>query len=121
METTGTTLRRVKRVFKYNSLKLDDIEGMDPEEVKDFYANIYPELSQSVIDGPTLSGNEEVYEFKKTVGTKGITVKQIANGEKMPASKTLDIETSGKLANIFSNIHSGTPLLPPSEVQDIIL
>ncbi len=115
------TLKKVKRVYKYNSLKLDDIEGMDPEAVKDFYANIYPELSQSVVDGPTLSGSEEVYEFKKTVGTKGITVSQIAKSEKLPTSTTLDIEKASDLAYVFANISGGTPLLPPSQVQEVIL
>lgn len=62
-----------KRVFNYGSLDLVDPDvNMSVDDVKSFYSSVYPELTQSVVEGPEYdnSGNV-VYEFKKTVGTKG--------------------------------------------------
>ena len=44
---------------------------MTPEEVMQFYAGTYPELTTSNVHGPKMEGEVAVYEFKTTVGTKG--------------------------------------------------
>ena len=60
------------RKFQYNSIKLADPNpGMTPEQVKDLYAATYPELTNSVVEGPITKGGEAVYEFKRAVGSKG--------------------------------------------------
>lgn len=61
-----------KRVFNYGSLKLDDpAPTSTPEEVKEFYSGIYPELTQAIIEGPEYKDNTIVYTLRKAVGTKG--------------------------------------------------
>lgn len=104
------------RTFKYNSLILEDPDpNMLPEEVKDFYGNIYPELTQSVIEGPDLSENGMQYSFTRAVGTKGVTKQAEKDGE-----KESDFADSLMLMHNLSKVlsrrsQSGTPILPPSE------
>jgi len=61
-----------KRVFKHGGRTLSDPDpNMSPEEVMNFYSNMYPELTTSNVHGPQIVNDEAVYEFKTTVGTKG--------------------------------------------------
>ena len=65
-------IQGVKRQFKYGNRQLDDPDpNMTPEEVMQFYAGTYPELTTSNVHGPKMEGEVAVYEFKTTVGTKG--------------------------------------------------
>ena len=65
-------IQGVKRQFKYGNRQLDDPDPeMTPEEVMQFYAGTYPELTTSNVHGPKMEGDVAVYEFKTTVGTKG--------------------------------------------------
>ncbi len=65
-------IQGVKRQFKYGNRQLDDPDpNMTPEEVMQFYAGTYPELTTSNVHGPKMEGETAVYEFKTTVGTKG--------------------------------------------------
>ncbi len=60
------------RTFTYNSLTLDDPDPrMTPDEVKDFYAEVYPELTQAAIEGPEPSETAVEYRFRRAIGTKG--------------------------------------------------
>ena len=60
------------RVFKYNGMELQDPGAAQPvEEVREFYANLYPELNNAEIEGPEHKAGKIIYEFHKTVGTKG--------------------------------------------------
>ncbi len=77
----------VKRSFEYSSLKLADPDpAMSPERVKEFYAAVYPELTQAVVGEPERRGATQVYKFTRAVGTKGgeqspphlLTVEQLA-------------------------------------------
>jgi PRTRC genetic system protein C len=116
------------RIFKYNSLILDD---PDPkwsiEEVKDFYANAYPELTQSIIDGPDVSDEGLTYTFRKSVGTKGnetVSVSQIAyESYLVPSDRKVAIVTD-LLQHVGGIIVSAQPdgddLLAPSELQEVI-
>ena len=59
------------REFKYGSMTLADPDpSQTPEEVKAFYAGIYPELNNAEIETER-KGAKTVYEFRKAVGTKG--------------------------------------------------
>ena len=59
-------------MFKHRSKTLKDPDkSMSPDEVMQFYAGTYPELTTSNVHGPKIDGDKAVYEFKTTVGTKG--------------------------------------------------
>lgn len=80
------SLKQAKRVFKYGQITLEDPDpALSVEKVKEFYANVYPELTQSEIDGPKDENGQIVVEFEKTVGTKGtgdrISIADIAKGK----------------------------------------
>ena len=65
-------INNYKRVFKHGSTTLADPNPeMSPEEVMNFYSNQYPELTTSNVHGPKIDGDNAVYTFKTTVGTKG--------------------------------------------------
>lgn len=65
-------IQGVKRQFKFGNRQLDDPDpDMTPEEVMQFYAGTYSELTTSNVHGPKMEGDVAVYEFKTTVGTKG--------------------------------------------------
>lgn len=65
-------IQGVKRQFKHGNRQLDDPDpDMTPEEVMQFYAGTYPELTTSNVHGPKMENDVAVYEFKTTVGTKG--------------------------------------------------
>lgn len=62
------------RVFKYDDLVLTDPDtGMTPEEVLEFYKDVYPELTAGSVGGPELSedGEAVTYTFERHVGKKG--------------------------------------------------
>ena len=90
---------RLLRRFVYNSIVLDDPDpAMNPDEVREFYSAIYPELTQAVIDGPDIEDGAEAYEFRKTVGTKGgsVSVRDISKG-KMPFSLSIQDISKGNI------------------------
>ena len=123
------TLQKINRVFEYNNLKLDDIDGMSPEEVKDFYSNIYPQLTQAEIDGPELKNDTEVYVFRKAVGTKGIAVRELAAGKGLPtadmSTNNIALMTNVAAAVLTAAYHSDDEgmssfVLPPGEVLEVV-
>lgn len=62
----------LEKTYKFNNLTLGSPDSkLSPEEVKRFYATIYPELVNAEITGPTVVGGKLQYEFKRAVGTKG--------------------------------------------------
>ena len=118
------SIQQITRVFKYGSLVLDDPgREMTAAEVKDFYADVYPELTQAVIEGPDYTDTQEVFEFKKAVGTKGLTVRQAARMEPPPESKNDDVDVDFKF---MDSVHkaalstAGEPELVPSEALGIV-
>lgn len=61
-----------EREFRYNSVVLKDPNpAFTVEQVREFYAAIYPEIVSAAIEGPTNSNNKLVYTFARAVGTKG--------------------------------------------------
>ena len=67
---------KLTRIFKFKKdgkqveLK-DPNREFTPEEVLSFYSGQHSELTTATIDGPKIEGDNAVYEFKTTVGTKG--------------------------------------------------
>lgn len=65
-------IEQAVRVFKYNGMELQDPGiAQSVEEVREFYANLYPELNNAEIEGPEHKAGKIIYEFRKAVGTKG--------------------------------------------------
>jgi PRTRC genetic system protein C len=61
------------REFKYGSVKLaDPSSSFSLTQVREFYANHYPELLNADIEGPEMVGNRQIYTFRRAVGTKGL-------------------------------------------------
>lgn len=65
-------IQTLTRTFSFNGVNLPD-PGPDfsPEEVKDVYVNMYPDLSTAVLSEPEISGDQVTYKFVRNVGTKG--------------------------------------------------
>lgn len=62
----------MKRVFVTNGTRMPDPDpAMSASQVKDFYAGMYPDLLNAEISTPVEEGDELVYTFKRTTGTKG--------------------------------------------------
>jgi len=62
----------LKRVFEHGEIELEDPGvNMSKEGVLEFYSNQYPELTNSSVTGPKIVGDNQVFEFSTSVGTKG--------------------------------------------------
>lgn len=69
MTLTATAL---KRVFRYNSVVLPDPGAQfSVEQVRDLYADTYPEITSAAVEGPEEDGDTVTYTFRRAVGTKG--------------------------------------------------
>ena len=65
-------IQQVTTKFIYNGKELSPPEGIvDPEQVRQFYAAIYPELNNASITSDNSTDGEISYTFQKAVGTKG--------------------------------------------------
>lgn len=62
----------LKRVFMVNGLRLDDPNpALTPHEVRGFYANAYPDLTNADVQGPDITNGVAAFTFHRSVGTKG--------------------------------------------------
>lgn len=60
------------REFRYNGVALADPgAALSLPQVRDFYANVYPEITSADIEGPEQVGAKAIYTFRRAVGTKG--------------------------------------------------
>ena len=74
MGETRLEVRPLVRVFRYGALELEDPDPKSTaEEVKEFWGDVYPELTQAVIEGPEYKDDRAEYTFRRAVGTKGST------------------------------------------------
>ncbi|WP_063800700.1 PRTRC system protein C [Burkholderia cepacia] len=65
-------IETLAREFAYNGAKLaDPAPTFTLQQVRDFYSQTYPELTNAEIEGPVVKGNRNVYTFRRAVGTKG--------------------------------------------------
>lgn len=65
-------IQELIREFKYNSVKLPDPNpAFTLVQVRDFFANVYPEIISADIEGPEQIGDKQVFSFRRAVGTKG--------------------------------------------------
>lgn len=62
----------VQRQFIYNGRVLGDPDSsLTPEQVKAFYANIHPDLTNASVEGGRFEAGMQVFDFKRAIGTKG--------------------------------------------------
>ena len=64
--------RRLEREFVYNGVKLPDTTPtMTPEQVRDTYTHLYPEIATPAIEGPQTVAGKLVYKLVRAIGAKG--------------------------------------------------
>lgn len=71
---TPSTIQAVtlQRSFKYNGMTLADIAPeKTPDQIRQFYASMYPELLTAVVDGPVTKAGTSTYTFVRAAGAKG--------------------------------------------------
>lgn len=65
-------IEKIERVFEFNGIRLPDPgSSLTPEEVRNHYANTYPDLLNAAIKGPSEDGGKQIYSFNRSTGTKG--------------------------------------------------
>jgi PRTRC genetic system protein C len=125
------SIQTLVRTFAFNGMSLADPgPGMAPDAVKEFYANLYPELTNAAIEGPEQKGDKLVYEFRRAVGTKGAELRErleahISGECGKPRGNALDLATLERVQPFaracrgltFSPHHVGAPerVAAPSE------
>ena len=63
---------RMSREFSYNGVKLPDPNpAMTPEEVRQFYATQYPDITTASITDPEAEGDRLRYSFARAIRSKG--------------------------------------------------
>lgn len=83
-------IQNLTREFRYNGVVLADPGQMlSLPQVRDFYANVYPEITSSDIEGPEQVGNKQIYTFRRAVGTKGARAREAAL-QRLRAGRRLD-------------------------------
>ena len=66
------TTKTLIREFTYNGIVWPDPgPALSPEEVRDIYSAVVPEILSAVIEAPETKGGKLIYRFVKAVGTKG--------------------------------------------------
>ncbi len=66
------TETRMSREFSYNGVKLPDPNPtMAPEEVRQFYATQYPDITTASITGPEAEGEKLRYSFTRAIEIRG--------------------------------------------------
>lgn len=64
-------ITEIKRTYRYNGIKLPDVPGLNPREIRDLYSAQYPELVSAEIDMGEIHNGVQEITFKRAVGTKG--------------------------------------------------
>ena len=66
------TETRMSREFSYMGVKLPDPNSMmTPEEVRQFFATQFPDITTASITGPEADGEKLRYSFVRAIGSKG--------------------------------------------------
>jgi PRTRC genetic system protein C len=62
----------VARRFVYQGVNLaDPSASMSPNDVRDLYSATYPELTTAEVEAGEIENGEQVFTFRRAVGTKG--------------------------------------------------
>lgn len=99
-------IQNLTREFRYNGVVLPDPGQMlSLTQVRDFYANVYPEITSADIEGPEQVGGKVIYTFRRAVGTKGASAREVAlqrlraGGRLMPAVRPEHVITAKQAEN----------------------
>lgn len=95
------------REFKYNGVALADPGAMlSLEQVRDFYASVYPEILSADIEGPQQVAGKQIYTFRRAVGTKGAgraverALQRLRTGGRMaPVERPAHVITAAQAGN----------------------
>jgi PRTRC genetic system protein C len=64
-------IHRLEREFLYNGVKLPDTAPtITPEQVRERYTQLYPEIATAAIEGSETVAGQLVYEFIRAIGAK---------------------------------------------------
>ena len=64
-------VHRLEREFLYNGVKLPDTAPtITPEQVRERYTQLYPEIATAAIEGPETVAGQLVYKFIRAIGAK---------------------------------------------------
>lgn len=125
------SIQTLARAFDFNGMALADPgPAMTPDAVKEFYANLYPELTNAAIEGPEQKGDKLVYEFRRAVGTKGAALREqleaLSKGEgPKPRGHVItetDLERAKPMAEACSRLRlkHGERVPAPSEILPLL-
>ena len=65
-------IQTARRHFSYLGLELPDLDSrMTPEQIRDAYSNLYPEITTASIEGPEVVDGVLRFKFTRALGTKG--------------------------------------------------
>lgn len=124
----------IKREFKYNSLQLTDPSvSKTPDQVRMFFAAMYPELATAVVEGPVTKKGVSTYTFMRAAGSKGSAhgtslqsfVRQGVSmkGNPLHGASLLILKDNKKCSSIVSTVvnnrSSSTPILPSAEAYSL--
>ncbi|MDP2449103.1 MAG: PRTRC system protein C [Polaromonas sp.] len=127
---------QIVRKFNYNGIALvDPNPALSIDAVREFYATQYPELNNSVIEGPVTKGQEATYKFLRAVGDKGANnqgatlrgkVRDLAAGKSGATVKVIEPVLTGSCAVIYAACFGvvtskqvGRPIKMPSQAFGI--
>ncbi|OPY67779.1 MAG: hypothetical protein A4E57_02098 [Syntrophorhabdaceae bacterium PtaU1.Bin034] len=114
MGETRLEVRPLVRIFRYGALELEDPDSkLSAEEVKEFWGDVYPELTQAIIEGPEYKDDRAEYTFRRAVGTKGSN--DVVKGDEDDGSRIADtLQLMEDLACLVAAGDTGdNPVLPP--------
>ncbi len=113
MGETKLEVKPLLRVFRYGALELEDPDPKSTaEEVKEFWGDVYPELTQAIIEGPDYKEDRAEYTFRRAVGTKGADDAKVNGNNGNEITNMLQIMED--LAHIVVSDDPGDdPVLPP--------
>lgn len=60
MSVSATSIAPAKRTIKFDERTLADVPGYGSEEIRDFYARVYPELRTATIEENITAGGVEI-------------------------------------------------------------
>lgn len=125
----------IKRVFKYMSLVLPDPgENKTPDEVRQAYSAMYPELATCVVEGPVTKAGTSTYTLQRAAGSKGAAtakaLQQIVDGTyKSRMGGPLDGATSNQVEEckkcsttvkaVLGNKAASAALTPPATAYSV--
>jgi PRTRC genetic system protein C len=102
-------IQTLTREFRYNGVVLPDPgQALSLTQVRDFYANVYPEITSADIEGPQQTGGKQIYTFRRAVGTKGATSPRDRALQQLRAGGRLN--EAARLANIITAEQARQPL-----------